>query len=453
MPLQRKTLTGAALTAVLAVAASGGAPILAPWEPYALGPEACEENASCSRDPQGLVLVDVDGDGDLDVATANSGSDDVTVFLNDGAGGLSVIATIAVAMEPGGIAAADFDGDGIADLAVASAADSSVTVLLGDGTGDFAPAGDVAVGVFPVKVVAADFDGDGASDFATSDLFGDSVTVRLGDGDGAFAAPLTVSVPTGPSSLAVGDFNRDGTPDLVVTLEEEIPGAVAILLGNGAGGFDVQVPTHAAGEAPLAVAVGDLDDDGADDLAVSNWADDTISVFFGNGDGTFEEGPVLDAGLVPEDVAIADLDGDGAADIVTLDGFGNESSDGLLVVIPGVGDGTFDRAVVFAVGAGPRAVVVGDLDRDGEPDVATANSDSDDVAVVINQGGTAADCAGDCDGNGAVSINELITGVNIALGLRPVADCSAMDRDGGGSVSIADLIAAVNRALGGCGAI
>jgi hypothetical protein len=451
MPLHRRSLTGAALTAVLAVAASGGIPVLAPWVPYPLGPEGCESDFNCSSDPQGLVLVDVDGDGDIDVVTANNGSDDATVFLNDGAGAFTVSATFPVGSAPAHIAAADFDGDGIADLAVVSAADSTVAILLGGGDGTFASADEFAVGIFPVKVVAADFDGDGAADFATSDLFGDTVTVRLGRGDGTFADAATVPVPFGPVGLAVGDFNRDGSPDMVVTLEADIPGAVAVLLGDGTGGFDVQESPLIAGDTPLSVAVGDLDGDGADDLAVSNWADDTISVFFGNGDGTFDDGPVLDAGLVPEDVAIADLDGDGAADIITLDGFGSETSDGLLIVIPGVGDGTFDRAVAFSVGAAPRAVAVGDLDLDGEPDVTTADFDSDDIAIVLNLGGTAGDCPGDCNRDGMVSISELITGVNIALGSRPVADCSALDRDGGGTVSVAELIAAVNRALSGCG--
>lgn len=59
-------------------------------------------------------------------------------------------------------------------------------------------------------------------------------------------------------------------------------------------------------------------------------------------------------------------------------------------------------------------------------------------------------CAGDCDGDGAVTINELITGVNIALGTTSVAQCTAFDTDGDGLVAINELIAAVARALDGC---
>ena len=59
-------------------------------------------------------------------------------------------------------------------------------------------------------------------------------------------------------------------------------------------------------------------------------------------------------------------------------------------------------------------------------------------------------CTGDCDGNGAVGINELISGVNIALDNASVDSCPAFDVDGDGKVAIQELIAAVNNALGGC---
>src|SRR4029453_6945926 len=64
---------------------------------------------------------------------------------------------------------------------------------------------------------------------------------------------------------------------------------------------------------------------------------------------------------------------------------------------------------------------------------------------------TAQSCTGDCNVDGMVAINELILGVNIALGSAAVAGCTALDRDGDGSVLISDLIDAVNRALNGCG--
>ena len=61
-----------------------------------------------------------------------------------------------------------------------------------------------------------------------------------------------------------------------------------------------------------------------------------------------------------------------------------------------------------------------------------------------------AQCAGDCNGDGMVAINELIVGVNIALGSAPVSQCPSFDVNADGMVAINELIAAVNNALMGC---
>ena len=75
------------------------------------------------------------------------------------------------------------------------------------------------------------------------------------------------------------------------------------------------------------------------------------------------------------------------------------------------------------------------------------------AAVVLVSGGEAsAACAGDCSGDGEVTVNEVITGVTIALGSVEVGACGAMDANGDGQVTIDELIGAINGALGGCAA-
>jgi DNA-binding beta-propeller fold protein YncE len=72
------------------------------------------------------------------------------------------------------------------------------------------------------------------------------------------------------------------------------------------------------------------------------------------------------------------------------------------------------------------------------------------LGTVLLQGGTPAyACTGDCDGDGSISISELITGVSIVLGTRPVSDCAALQNAQGG-VDIAQLVKAVGGALNGC---
>ncbi len=78
------------------------------------------------------------------------------------------------------------------------------------------------------------------------------------------------------------------------------------------------------------------------------------------------------------------------------------------------------------------------------------------VAVAIWIGTAAAvqaqSCAGDCDGNGAVGINELVSAVNVALGVKEVGACLAADADRDGTVVISELVKAVASALGECAA-
>lgn len=64
-----------------------------------------------------------------------------------------------------------------------------------------------------------------------------------------------------------------------------------------------------------------------------------------------------------------------------------------------------------------------------------------------------AQCTGDCNGDGVVTIDELIIGVNMALGRLPLTRCPAMNPDGGSAVTIDELVAAVGNALDGCAAV
>ena len=72
------------------------------------------------------------------------------------------------------------------------------------------------------------------------------------------------------------------------------------------------------------------------------------------------------------------------------------------------------------------------------------------VALSATTGNAQPPCTGDCNDSGAVAINELIVGVNIALGSAAVALCTNVDADGDEAVSVAELISAVNNGLGGC---
>jgi len=61
-------------------------------------------------------------------------------------------------------------------------------------------------------------------------------------------------------------------------------------------------------------------------------------------------------------------------------------------------------------------------------------------------------CVGECNGNGQVTVDEILTMVNIALGNAQLSDCNAGDANGDGAITVDEILAAVNNALNGCGA-
>lgn len=66
--------------------------------------------------------------------------------------------------------------------------------------------------------------------------------------------------------------------------------------------------------------------------------------------------------------------------------------------------------------------------------------------------GVAPACAGDCNGDGAVTVDELVKGANLLLGAAPLDQCSSFDSNGDGAVTVDELVRAVNNALAGCAA-
>ena len=426
-----------------------------------IAPSDCQVGLDCPDSPWAIVTGDFNRDGKQDVATADNFSDDVAVLLGDGHGKLTLkglFPTGGAPTEvsgPSDIAVGLVNNDDIPDLVVTNEIANSVSVLIGNGDGTFQAAKNFDTGGSPEAVALADLNGDGKLDIATADLFGDtvedpeddSVSILFGNGDGTFMPRVKVIVPGGPQGIAAGNLDGTGLPDLAVSLSDR--DQVVVLLNDG-GTFSPQTPMD-VGQFPLRLVVADLDKMGTDDIAVVDDFVDSVSVLLGEGGGTFAPAQSYDTGEFPEAIAVGDVDGDGIVDLVTADSYGTiDFPDGTASVLLGQGDGTFAPPQSFGVGLTPYGVGLADFDGDRSLDIVTANADSVDVSLLLNAAGNA--CVGDCDGNGEVAINELITGVNIALGSASLDTCPSFDANGSGEVEINELIAAVNNALNGCGA-
>jgi uncharacterized protein (TIGR03437 family) len=137
----------------------------------------------------------------------------------------------------------------------------------------------------------------------------------------------------------------------------------------------VSLPTLAG---PLASITGDFNKDGNIDLAVSNTAVDSLSVFLGNGDGTFQ--PRVDyaiAGCQVDQVITGDFNRDGNLDLL-----GTCTLTPTIFVLPGKGDGTFGAPILSSA---PMPIVSGFLENFVQP-LTTADINGDgilDLALII----------------------------------------------------------------------
>lgn len=420
-----------------------------------IGPPGCDPVLTCSESPLGLVAGDLNGDTFADAATANNFSADVSVLSGNGAGGLTAGAPQMADAQPTALAAGDLNADQRLDLVVANEAAETVSVLLAQASGGFAAARGFGLGTSPSSsfnsptgVVLSRLNGDAYLDIATANFLGDTISVLLGVGDGTFGLPRVIEVEGGPIDLAAGDFNNDRRMDLVVSAN--LVSSVTLLLGRGDGAF-APGTRFDVGEFPAGLVVGDFDADMNADVAVVSGGLATVSVLLGRGDGSFDPVQDYDVGGGPESIAAADFNGDGFVDLATADMFGTLELDNSVSVLAGRGDGTFDEAVQFAVHTGPTAVAVGDLNGDRKPDLLSANTESNDISVLINtaQGGRFG-CLGDCNDDDDVSIDELLRGVDISLGRQAVSTCGVFDQNSSGQVEIDELVGAVHSALDGC---
>jgi phospholipase/lecithinase/hemolysin len=144
--------------------------------------------------------------------------------------------------------------------------------------------------------------------------------------------------------------------------------------------FAIRTP-NATGFNPAFIAVADFNGDGKPDMAVLNSDAGTVSILPGKGDGTFQKQVIYTVGKVPISVVAGDFNGDGIPDLTVANSLTNTVS-----VLLGNGDGTFQNQVTYPTGATPDFVATGDFNQDGNLDLVITDSGGSAVSVLLGNG-------------------------------------------------------------------
>ena len=274
--------------------------------------------------PVTAEIGDYNNDTKQDLAVTNQISNNMHILLGNGDGTFSNASgsPITVGSSPRAVVKGYFNGDNNLDLAVSNGGSNNLSILLGNGNGTFSPASGspLAGGGAPFQTVVAKFNNDNHFDLAVANIGEGTVRIYLGDGNGGFTQfGSAISSGQFTSYIALGHFNADANIDMAVT--NRVSNNMIILLGNGNGGFSQPSGSpYSVGAAPMGVAVGDLNLDGKQDIAVSNENSANTTVRLGNGDGTFGQSYLLTKGRLPTHIAVADLNEDNKPDVATPDG-------------------------------------------------------------------------------------------------------------------------------------
>ncbi len=393
-----------------------------PSNPTGITPNsfAAKVDYSVGNGSNGLVIGDLDGDGKADMVSSNYNVNSILVFRNTGSPSVvSYASSIPIVTGTGvnSIALGDLDGDGKTDIIVTNYSPGSVSVFRNTSTVgniSFAAKADVAVITGPASVTVSDIDGDGKPDVAVVRSGASIVSLlRNASNGGSLAFALTKDVTINSvTRVFMGDLDGDTKPEMVVA--NYYAGTVSVLKNTSVPGvfsFDPQVD-YPTGNTANSAAIGDLDGDGKPDLAVANNGSATVSVLKNLSTGgtvSFASALNYATGNGPSVVSIADLDGDGKPDLAVA----NTSSYSVSVLKNTGSTGTmsFAAKVDLIPGGNVTSVAIGDLDGDGKPDLAITSSDQGTASILRNQtAGT--DLLSFTPSNAPVGTNVTINGIN-----------------------------------------
>lgn len=355
---------------------------------------------------QGPAIGDLDGDGKADIAVANgtSGYSKLSVYRNIATPGSITSGSFATRQDfPGDLTATylamgDLDGDGLKDIVVCNGGNTkTISVYRNNSTVgniSFESKINYNVGANCTAVALGDLNGDGKLDIVVANydstlgsisIFQNNCLPNSSFTSTSFPSrvDITAASSTGMVFVNIADMNADGKPDIITT-NNLGPTLTffrnAITPGNAIDSNSFQNISTIFTNTTLIrpISIGDLNNDGKPDLAISDWNNNLVILQNNtvNGANTLTLGSRVNilATTNPFSNAIGDLDGDGKPDIVVVNTNANVISIFRSLISSGtITTSSFDYIANYNTGAHPSYISISDMDGDGKPDLIVQN--------------------------------------------------------------------------------
>lgn len=308
---------------------------------------------------------DINDDGHMDLATA--GYDGIVWWEGDGAGNFVRRPLLGSLQGCWASFIADVDGDGRLDILGGSTALPELAWWRNRGNGNFDAKETIDDSTnSPETIAVADFDNDGDGDIAVA-MWGAGLLVWYEyKGSDNFERHILDSDVSGAHTVFTGDLNGDGLPDVVGAGSAK----TRVYYNTGGGNFSRKT---LGSDGSWGSYIYDIDQDGKLDILRTQRTNGDVEWFRNTGSG-FSGQTIASAFGESWSVSAGDIDGDGDVDIAAA-GFGANNITAWL----NNGDNTFSNGVVVDEVAHPRAVFITNIDADADADIAAAIRDDDEL--------------------------------------------------------------------------